>query len=207
MPFRGDQAGFIASRRPPVANLWPGHPHSELFRQRDRDHVYARRRCLSCIAGPGIAGHRCEKPDCCGALPDIVEDQFRRLFDQIGIGAVSFLPSGKADELPPVGKNTRYLLAQPFLNDTARCLKIAGRCGSRLLFRSAPRERPPGFRLRGKRLASHAILWRRKSPCRKPAPTRHLSGIDNTSPASRFSFFRTPSWRCPSHDSYPQNWG
>ncbi|MDJ0918674.1 MAG: ferredoxin:protochlorophyllide reductase (ATP-dependent) subunit N, partial [Woeseiaceae bacterium] len=50
-----------------------------------------------------------------GALADIVEDQFRDLFSGMGIDKVEFLPARKARELPAVGKNTRYLLAQPFL--------------------------------------------------------------------------------------------
>jgi light-independent protochlorophyllide reductase subunit N len=49
-----------------------------------------------------------------GALADVVEDQFRRLFTALGIGPVSFLPPWRAVELPPVGPRTSYLLAQPF---------------------------------------------------------------------------------------------
>jgi len=61
-----------------------------------------------------------------GALADIVEDQFRRLFDQLGIGPVSFLPPRRSTDLPAIGAHTRYLLAQPFLNDTARALEERG---------------------------------------------------------------------------------
>jgi light-independent protochlorophyllide reductase subunit N len=61
-----------------------------------------------------------------GTLPDIVEEQFRRLFAELGIGPVGFLPAPKAGELPPVGPNTQLLLAQPFLNDTARALEKRG---------------------------------------------------------------------------------
>jgi light-independent protochlorophyllide reductase subunit N len=61
-----------------------------------------------------------------GSLPDIVEDQFRRLFAELGIGPVAFLPARKANELPPVGPNTALLLAQPFLSDTARALEERG---------------------------------------------------------------------------------
>ncbi|WP_375459330.1 ferredoxin:protochlorophyllide reductase (ATP-dependent) subunit N [uncultured Enterovirga sp.] len=61
-----------------------------------------------------------------GALADVVEDQFRRLFDELGIGPVHFLPPRKAADLPPVGQNTRMLLAQPFLADTARALEERG---------------------------------------------------------------------------------
>jgi light-independent protochlorophyllide reductase subunit N len=61
-----------------------------------------------------------------GSLADVVEDQFRRLFDQMGIGPVHFLPPRSAQVLPPVGPNTRYLLAQPYLADTARMLEDRG---------------------------------------------------------------------------------
>ena len=61
-----------------------------------------------------------------GTLSDIVEDQFARLFEQLGIGPVHFFPARTAAELPPVGSNTRVLLAQPYLNDTARALEARG---------------------------------------------------------------------------------
>ncbi len=61
-----------------------------------------------------------------GALADVVEDQFRRHFEQLGIGPVHFLPPRNSQLLPPVGPNTRYLLAQPFLAETARELEDRG---------------------------------------------------------------------------------
>lgn len=61
-----------------------------------------------------------------GALSESVEDQFRRIFDAIGLGSVSFLPPRRASELPSVGPGTRFLLAQPFLADTARALEARG---------------------------------------------------------------------------------
>ncbi|MEQ1612104.1 MAG: ferredoxin:protochlorophyllide reductase (ATP-dependent) subunit N [Hyphomicrobiaceae bacterium] len=61
-----------------------------------------------------------------GALADVVEDQFARLFADLGIAPVRFLPPRKADLLPPVGPNTHILLAQPFLADTARALEERG---------------------------------------------------------------------------------
>jgi light-independent protochlorophyllide reductase subunit N len=61
-----------------------------------------------------------------GALADVVEDQFARLFAALGIGPVQFLPPRRATALPPVGPATRYLLAQPFLADTARALEERG---------------------------------------------------------------------------------
>ncbi|MEM8548226.1 MAG: ferredoxin:protochlorophyllide reductase (ATP-dependent) subunit N [Pseudomonadota bacterium] len=61
-----------------------------------------------------------------GALADVVEDQFRSLLQKLGIGPVSFLPMRHSTELPPVGPNTRYLLAQPFLTETAAALERRG---------------------------------------------------------------------------------
>ncbi|MBS0252242.1 MAG: ferredoxin:protochlorophyllide reductase (ATP-dependent) subunit N [Proteobacteria bacterium] len=61
-----------------------------------------------------------------GALADVVEDQFRRIFADLSIGPVYFLPPRRAGELPPVGGNTRVLLAQPFLSDTAKALEERG---------------------------------------------------------------------------------
>ena len=61
-----------------------------------------------------------------GSLPDIVEDQFLRLFAQLGIDHVGVLPARTADGLPSVGPNTRFLLAQPFLTETARALEERG---------------------------------------------------------------------------------
>jgi light-independent protochlorophyllide reductase subunit N len=61
-----------------------------------------------------------------GTLADVVEDQFVRLFAEAGIGPVRFFPPRRSAELPPVGPNTRVLLAQPFLSDTARALLERG---------------------------------------------------------------------------------
>ena len=61
-----------------------------------------------------------------GALADVVEDQFARLFSDLGIADVAFLPARRAGDLPVLGANTRYLLAQPFLAETARALAAAG---------------------------------------------------------------------------------
>ena len=61
-----------------------------------------------------------------GALADVVEDQFRRVFTDLGIERVSFFPPRRAGELPAVGPNTKMLLAQPFLADTARLLEGRG---------------------------------------------------------------------------------
>jgi light-independent protochlorophyllide reductase subunit N len=61
-----------------------------------------------------------------GALADVVEDQFRRIFDALGIRQVTFLPPRNSTGLPHVGPNTRLLLAQPFLGETAKALENRG---------------------------------------------------------------------------------
>ncbi|GGK55038.1 ferredoxin:protochlorophyllide reductase (ATP-dependent) subunit N [Salinarimonas ramus] len=60
-----------------------------------------------------------------GALADVVEDQFARIFEALGIPA-RFLPMRRANALPAVGEGTCLLLAQPFLADTARALEDRG---------------------------------------------------------------------------------
>jgi light-independent protochlorophyllide reductase subunit N len=61
-----------------------------------------------------------------GALADVVEDQMRRLFHEMGIEEVEFFPPRRSTELAQIGPNTRFLLAQPFLADTARALEERG---------------------------------------------------------------------------------
>ncbi len=61
-----------------------------------------------------------------GTLADVVEDQFSRLFQELGIGPVQFFPPRRAAQLPSVGPGTQVLLAQPFLNETARALQARG---------------------------------------------------------------------------------
>ena len=61
-----------------------------------------------------------------GALADVVEDQFMRFFQAMGIGPVMALPSRRSADLPAVGPNTRFVMAQPFLGDTARALEARG---------------------------------------------------------------------------------
>jgi light-independent protochlorophyllide reductase subunit N len=61
-----------------------------------------------------------------GCLPDIVEDQFRRIFEELGIGPVQFLPPRSSLALPKIGRGTRVLFAQPFLGETALALAKRG---------------------------------------------------------------------------------
>ena len=85
-----------------------------------------------------------------GALADVVEDQFTRLFAAMGIGPVRFLPPRQARDLPAVGSGTRFLLAQPFLADTARALEERG--AARIRARPAPGTRPGGLARFGRAL-------------------------------------------------------
>jgi light-independent protochlorophyllide reductase subunit N len=61
-----------------------------------------------------------------GTLADVVEDQMRRLLTDMGITEVDFFPPRNSTMLPSVGPDTRYLLAQPFLADTAQSLDARG---------------------------------------------------------------------------------
>lgn len=61
-----------------------------------------------------------------GVLADAVEDQFRRLFAAMGIAEIGFLPARRAGAMPEIGPDTLYLLAQPFLTETARALERRG---------------------------------------------------------------------------------
>jgi light-independent protochlorophyllide reductase subunit N len=109
-----------------------------------------------------------------GALADVVEDQFARLFDELGIAPRKFLPMRRATDFPAVGPNTSYLLAQPFLGDTARALEARGTTriaapfplgaeGTTLWLRAAadafgvPRERFEAVTAPGRARAARAI--------------------------------------------------
>ncbi|WP_213272116.1 ferredoxin:protochlorophyllide reductase (ATP-dependent) subunit N [Hyphomonas sp.] len=83
--------------------------------------------CLASLV-PGLPEAAPEAPSLLvvGALADVVEDQFARLFEQLGIANVGFLPGRKSGEMPSVGPNTRFMLAQPWLKDTARALEGRG---------------------------------------------------------------------------------
>jgi light-independent protochlorophyllide reductase subunit N len=61
-----------------------------------------------------------------GCLADVVEDQFRRCFEALGIGPVHFFPPRRAADPPAVGRNTVVLAAQPFNGETIRALAARG---------------------------------------------------------------------------------
>jgi light-independent protochlorophyllide reductase subunit N len=84
--------------------------------------------CLAALVPVLPAADRTAQPSLLvvGALADVVEDQFKRTFTALGIDQVAFLPPRRSSELPAIGPNTRVLLAQPFLGDTARALEERG---------------------------------------------------------------------------------
>ena len=81
--------------------------------------------CLAALV-PEMRADAVEQLLIVGSLPDIVEDQFRRLFAELGIARVDSLPPRRAKDLASVGPGTKFLLAQPFLGDTARALEARG---------------------------------------------------------------------------------
>ncbi|MBO6895141.1 MAG: ferredoxin:protochlorophyllide reductase (ATP-dependent) subunit N [Roseibium sp.] len=61
-----------------------------------------------------------------GCLPDVVEDQFQRLFKDLGIEDIHFLPGRTSNAIPAINGSTRFILAQPFLGATAQALASRG---------------------------------------------------------------------------------
>lgn len=61
-----------------------------------------------------------------GCLPDVVEDQFKRIFSELGIGKLAFFPPRRSSDTTVIGPQTQYLLAQPFLAETARFMEERG---------------------------------------------------------------------------------
>ncbi len=61
-----------------------------------------------------------------GCLPDVVEDQFARLFSELGLEDVCFLPGRTHDAVPAIGPETRFILAQPYLGAASAALEARG---------------------------------------------------------------------------------
>ncbi len=81
--------------------------------------------CLASMV-PEMPSDDSERLIVVGALPDVVEDQFARMFHAMGLADVSFFPPRRSSEIGSVGANTRFLLAQPFLGDTGKALEDRG---------------------------------------------------------------------------------
>jgi len=84
--------------------------------------------CLAALvpALPSLDGAAAPQLLVVGSLADVVEDQFTELLQHMGVGAVAFFPPRRSTALPALGPQTRVLLAQPFLADTARALERRG---------------------------------------------------------------------------------
>jgi light-independent protochlorophyllide reductase subunit N len=129
--------------------------------------------CLASLV-PGLPASTSPSLVVVGALADVVEDQFARLFAQIGIGPVASCRRGAQHACRRSGPNTRYLLAQPFLADTARAL------GPR---RAACRALPAGRR-------------RHHAPgCRRPQPPSASARTLRTGHRARARARRSARWR------------
>jgi light-independent protochlorophyllide reductase subunit N len=144
----------LLSRRPDIATLFlVGSCPSEVIKldlhraaERLNERFFPRVRILN-YSGSGIETTFTQGEDTClksmvphlpattgtapellvvGTLADVVEDQFARLFRELGIGPVHFFPPRRARDLPPIGPNTRLLLAQPFVSETVRALQARG---------------------------------------------------------------------------------
>ncbi|MGF1501728.1 MAG: ferredoxin:protochlorophyllide reductase (ATP-dependent) subunit N, partial [Paracoccaceae bacterium] len=147
------EVGRLLARRPEIRTLFlVGSCPSEvikldLSRAAERlDTAHAPRTRVLNFSGSGIETTFTEGEDAClaalvpslpvapdgqadlvvaGALPDIVEDQFARIFAEMGVAA-RFLPGRRSDAHPAIGAGTRVMLAQPFLNATAAVLAKRG---------------------------------------------------------------------------------
>ena len=154
--------------------------------------------CLAALVAHAARRGRRRRARACwwsGSLADVVEDQFARLFEALGVPRVRFFPMRTAGDLPPVGPNTRFLLAQPFLGETARALEARGaQAASPRRFRSAPRARPRGcsaaadaFGVRESRF--DAVTARgaraRRDGARPPSRDRSPASASSSSPTSQ----------------------
>ncbi len=124
-----------------------------------------------------------------GCLPDIVEDQFRRAFEELGIGPVAFLPPRGALQLPRIGRGTQVLFAQPFLGETAQAL---AKRGAKLL----PAPFPFGAEGTGLWLKAAAEAWgidemhfRKVTAPRRERAQRALQHYRETLHGKRIFFF------------------
>ena len=102
-----------------------------------------------------------------GALADVVEDQFVRLFEALGIGPVQFLPPRRRRRFPPSGRIPNSCWRNRSSPIPRARSKTAARPGWRRRSRSASRERPHGCGPRPTLLAS-----RRRCSSRSRSPSR-----------------------------------
>jgi light-independent protochlorophyllide reductase subunit N len=141
-----------------------------------------------------------------GCLPDVVEDQFRRVFNELGIEAVSFFPPRHSSDTVTVNANTRYLLAQPFLAETGRLFDERG--AQRL-------DAPFPFGVEGPShwLAAAAKEWgisdaefERVTAPRKARAISALARYKTILNQKTISFSPIRSWKFPWPVSYTTRW-
>ena len=91
--------------------------------------------CLACLVDSFPVGAKTPAADSkarlkklliVGTLADVVEDQMQRIFKNMGIEGVEFFPGRNSKQMLDIDDNTVYLLAQPFLADTAKRLDARG---------------------------------------------------------------------------------
>jgi light-independent protochlorophyllide reductase subunit N len=84
--------------------------------------------CLQALVPvlPTLDAHADKRLLVVGTLADVVEDQMRRLLADMGVPQLDFFPPRNSTDLPAIGPNTRFLLAQPFLADTSLALESRG---------------------------------------------------------------------------------
>ena len=184
---------------------------AQLFRQRHRDHLHSGRGRVPCLAraemppqAPGAAG-RCWSS---ARSPMSSRTSSRASSTRWGSARVRFFPPRHAADLAPIGPNTRFLLAQPFLADTARALEERGaiRTGRAV---PARRRRHHGLAASGSagvRRDAGALRRRRRATARagKARPRRATA---TSSPASASSSSPTRSSRSRSRASSPASCG
>ena len=81
--------------------------------------------CLAAMV-PGLPASSERSLLIAGALPDVVEGQFRRLFADMGVENLQFLPEARSADAPGIGSATQVLAAQPFLGNTIAELERRG---------------------------------------------------------------------------------
>ena len=84
--------------------------------------------CLAALVpeAPQAASDAEENLIIVGTMADVVEGQFTRVFEDMGMTNVGYFPPRMSVELPKIGPNTKFLLAQPFLAETVQALERRG---------------------------------------------------------------------------------
>jgi light-independent protochlorophyllide reductase subunit N len=148
--------------------------------------------CLAALV-PEMLADDAEQLLIVGALPDVVEDQFLRLFADMGIANVKVLPARRSTHLPGVGRGTRFLLIPDWR------LKGVGPHICPHFSLSARRALRPG----SKRRRCHSVLircgfaawWRRGAS----APSGRSRAKPKCCAAKAFSSCLIRSLKCHSH--------